>query len=65
MLVRGKGDKERVVPLGKIGAGCSLRNIYAESRPAGFSWEVESIRNSAAAVGGIRLCSSSPAGRAS
>ena len=31
MLVRGKGDKERIVPLGRVGAGCA-HGILAESR---------------------------------
>jgi integrase/recombinase XerD len=33
MLVRGKGDKERVVPLGKS-AQCALSQYLAQSRPA-------------------------------
>ena len=63
MLVRGKGDKERVVPLGKS-AQDALTEYLSQSRPA-LAAGKRSGASAASAVQEIHLCCSSRAEGAS
>ena len=57
MLVRGKGDKERVVPLGKS-AQDALTEYLAQSRPVLSRQGSQEARAPSVARPGIRLCCS-------